>query len=115
MFTQKYNPTNISPYLGKQFSTVNGTVYEIDKNGIFTGRKSLDGARVIGIAALSQKEKYAIAPLLNLKDINPFLDALKEYGSKPARGLPLAIVINQDDANKRIRIGLLTSSIESIV
>lgn len=106
---------NIGPYLGKQFLTINGTRYQIDGNGIFTGRESLDGTRVVGIAALSQKEKYAIAPLLNLKETSPFLNALKECGSKPSRGLSLAIVINQDDANKRGRIGLITSSIESIV
>jgi len=113
MIPQEYDPTNIAPYLGKEFTT-NGSKYRIDDDGKFRGRESLEGARVIGIASLAQRDKFLLSPLLDSRKSSTLLDALKEHGLAPTVGMSLVVVISQEDVEQRGRVGIMTSAICSI-
>ena len=108
-----YDPTNIQQYYGKTFVT-RSSRYRITEDGRFSGRPSIEGARIDLIAGVGPVEERRIKNPGGISKER--LDSLiMEHGVEPSKGLYLAISLAAEDAKEKNRTGLVTSLIKDII
>ncbi len=130
---EKYNPRDISPYMGKTFITENESVYKITADGRFSGRKSIEGAKIRAIAGVSNDIVTAMTiqdylaeyntdetkrtPAQMTENAEGLEQFLGEIGQQIVgeKDLAICVVLEEKDITEKGRIGFKSSSIISVV
>lgn len=112
--TNGYDPTNILEHTEKTFITDSKSEYSIDLEGKLhrePKKRRIDGAKVELIAGIdSEVGRRAIGILV--KNRESWKNYIMENGQKPEEGLPLAILLAEDEPDE---IGLFTTPLDKII
>jgi len=107
-----FDPSNITPYLGKSFITKNSR-YNVIAEGKISGKTSLNGANIMMIAGIKPEDRGELLGAFHHSK-ETYDRVFKEKASPPEIGKSLAISLTPEDANERCSSGLVSSVIERI-
>jgi hypothetical protein len=118
--TQEFDAAHVARYHGKKFTTSHDHTYGITEDGRFTGRPSIEGAKVLLIAGVEDSRWWACNELLGSEGDRTeegkqkFDNWIRTYGRDPEIGLSLVIAVTAEDFKAHDRYGLLTTEVVKI-
>lgn len=114
---QHYNPKDVQKYSGKTFLTSSGSKYGITLDGRFTGRPSIEGAKISMIAGVEDGSYLDIRDALDTNSSlkNKLERVIIRDGEEIRPGLRLVISLTEESSKEKGRYGFITSQIKQII
>ncbi len=115
---QENSAVKIENYLGKVFTTTNSN-YSISQRGEFTGRPSIEGAKVQLMAGIEEDPKLLKYFYRCLDTSNPKLrdtldDLILRHGQEVKKGLRIVASLTPSAAQEKERHGIITTPVDDI-
>ena len=104
---------DVKNHLGKTYVTQNSK-YQINDNGEFKGRPSIEGAQISMAAGIDESVMSAFLFCLDAnydRAMGMFDELIHQYGQEPRPGLRLIASLTPEARKEKHRVGIITSPI----
>ncbi len=113
MTNPTYDPADVMQHANKTYTTQN-SIYSFDEQGRFHGRDSVENCVPELVAGLHQEYEQDLKGIFGNGEREKLRDLLRECGEKPQKGKYLVMVLTEEDAEEKERVGFKSSALEQV-
>lgn len=111
---EEYDPTDITPYLGKSFTTRSGSRYKITPEGTLQGPHG-NGMPIYLLAGIfDENDARKLQGMQRVGNYPAAEETIRRHGEPPREGYHLTILTTSKYYDKHRRTGITTSLVDKI-